>query len=182
MLILASASPRRRELLKKLVSSFVVIPPDIDERALDPVMGSADLSHEVARIKAYSVFATHPDDEVLSCDTVVVGEGEVLEKPRDMKDAISMLRKQSGKSTKVLSSYTYISKDKEISRTVCSEVLFNPLSEAEIIEYIEKFQPFDKAGSYGIQDDYPLINKIEGSYYNVMGLPVEDLAEHVFKR
>ena len=90
--------------------------------------------------------------------------------------------KQSGKSTKVLSSYTYISKDKEISRTVCSEVLFNPLSEAEIIEYIEKFQPFDKAGSYGIQDDYPLINRIEGSYYNVMGLPVEDLAEHVFKR
>ena len=182
MLILASASPRRRELLKKLVSSFVVIVPNIDERALDPVRKSKDLSAEEAKLKAYDVFSSHPNDEVLSCDTVVVCEGEVLEKPRNMKDAISMLKKQSGKSTKVLSSYTYISKDKEISRTVCSDVVFNRLSEEQIIEYIEKFQPFDKAGSYGIQDDFPLINRIEGSYYNVMGLPVEDLAEHVFKR
>ena len=182
MLILASESPRRRELLKKLVPSFAVEPSGIDERALEPFMGSSTLSHEIARIKAYAVFAAHPDDEVLACDTVVVCDGEVLGKPKNMKDAISMLKKQSGKTTAVLTSYTYISKEKEISRTVCTNVIFHPLWEEEIIEYIEKFQPFDKAGSYGIQDDFPLIYKIEGSYYNVMGLPVEDLEEHVFKR
>ena len=71
---------------------------------------------------------------------------------------------------------------KEISRTVTSTVIFNDFSDEDIWAYIEKFQPFDKAGSYGIQDDFPLIKKIEGSYYNVMGLPVEDLEEHVFKR
>lgn len=182
MLILASASPRRRELLKKLVPSFIAVVPYVDERALDVVRKAKDLSTEEARLKAYEVFSMNPDDEVLGCDTIVICEGEVLGKPKDKEDAIRMLKKQSGKTTKVLSSYTYISKEKEVSRTVCSEVIFNKLSDEDINAYIEKFQPFDKAGSYGIQDDFPLIKKIEGSYFNVMGLPVEDLAEHVFKR
>ena len=182
MLILASGSPRRRELLQKLVPSFVVIVPYVDERLMDKVRQPKDLSTEEARLKAYEVYSLNTDDEVLSCDTIVICEGEVLGKPKDKEDAFRMLKMQSGKSTKVLSSYTYISKQKEITRTVASKVIFNELSDDEIREYIEKFQPFDKAGSYGIQDDFPLIKKIEGSYYNVMGLPVEDLAERVFKR
>ena len=182
MLILASGSPRRRELLRKLVPSFLVIVPFVDERLMDKVRQPKDLSTEEARLKAYNVYSFNPDDEVLSCDTIVVCDGEVLGKPKDKEEAFMMLKKQSGKSTKVLSSYTFISKNKEITRTVSSKVVFNELTDEQIKEYIEKFQPFDKAGSYGVQDDFPLIKKIEGSYYNVMGLPVEDLAEHVFKR
>ena len=182
MLIRASASPRRRELLRKLVPSFIAIVPFVDERAMDGVRKPKDLSTEEARLKAYEVFSMNPDDEVLGCDTIVICDGEVLSKPKDKEDAFRMLRKQSGKSTKVLSSYTYISSQREITRTVTSKVVFNELSDEDINAYIEKFQPFDKAGSYGIQDDFPLTKKIEGSYYNVMGLPVEDLEEHVFKR
>lgn len=182
MLILASASPRRHELLKKLVPSFDIVVPHIDERLLDEVMNPKDLSAEESRLKAYAIFASHPDDEVLSCDTIVVLDGKALEKPVDYEDAKRMLREESGKTQIVLSSYTYISKKKEITRTVASSITFNELSDEQIEEYIKNFQPFDKAGSYGVQDDYPLIKEIKGSYYNVMGLPVEDLASHVFKR
>jgi len=182
MLILASASPRRHELLKLLVPSFDIIVPSIDERLLDDVMDPKDLSAEESRLKAYAVFSTHPDDEVLSCDTIVVLDGKALEKPKDYDDAFKMLKEESGKTQIVLSSYTYISKSKEITRTVASTITFNELSDAQIEEYIKNFQPFDKAGSYGIQDDFPLIKEIKGSYYNVMGFPVEDLRTHVFKR
>lgn len=181
MLILASASPRRHELLKLLVPSFEVIVPNIDERVLDNVLDPKDLSAEESRLKAYAIFCEHPNDEILSCDTVVVLDGKPLGKPLDYDDAFRMLKEQSGKPQVVLSSYTYISANKEITRTVSSTIVFNELSDEQIEEYIKKFQPFDKAGSYGIQDDYPLIKEIQGSYYNVMGLPVEDLAKHVFK-
>ena len=181
MLILASASPRRHQLLKLLVPSFEIIVPSIDERLLDNVMNPKDLSAEESRLKAYAVFSEHPNDEVLSCDTVVVLDGKPLGKPLDYNDAFRMLKKQSGKQQTVLSSYTYISQKREITRTVSSTIVFNELTDKQIEEYIKKFQPFDKAGSYGIQDDYPLIKEIQGSYYNVMGFPVEDLREHVFK-
>lgn len=182
MLILASASPRRHELLKLLVPSFDIVVPKIDERLLDDVMNPKDLSAEESRLKAYAVFSSHPDDEVLSCDTIVVLDGKALEKPKDYDDAFRMLKEESGKTQVVLSSYTYISKEKEITRTVASTITFNELSDSQIEEYIKNFQPFDKAGSYGIQDDFPLIKEIKGSYYNVMGFPVEDLRAHVFKR
>lgn len=182
MLILASASPRRHELLKLLVPSFDIVVPKIDERLLDDVMNPKDLSAEESRLKAYAIFSTHPNDEVLSCDTIVVLNGKALEKPKDYEDAFRMLKEESGKTQVVLSSYTYISSKKEITRTVASTITFNELSDSQIEEYIKNFRPFDKAGSYGIQDDFPLIKEIKGSYYNVMGLPIEDLKSHVFKR
>ena len=93
----------------------------------------------------------------------------------DEEDAKRMLRMLSGKKHIVLSGYTIINKKYEISKTIKSIVYFNELNEEQIEEYIDKFKPLDKAGAYGIQDDYPLIHHIEGSYYNVMGLPIEDI-------
>jgi len=180
MLILASASPRRKELLKKLRDEFCVVKPIIDERAIDPFLSPENLPKEESKLKAYSVFATHPNDEILACDTVVILGDKVLEKPKNRAEAISMLLLESGQRQIVLSGYTYLSGDREISRTVRTGVIFRSLTEREIEVYIDKFQPFDKAGAYGIQDDYPLIERIEGSFDNVMGLPTEDLAEHVF--
>ena len=91
-----------------------------------------------------------------------------------------MLSSQSGHKEIVLSAYTFISPAKEISRTVATEVYFHRLSPKQIEKYVDEFQPFDKAGAYGIQDDFPLIERIEGSFDNVMGLPTEDLQKHVF--
>ncbi len=180
MLILASASPRRRFLLSKLTPSFKIVTPVIDERLLDPSIGPAELAKEESRLKAYAVFSTHPSDMVLACDTIVILDGEILNKPKDRTEAIAMLSRQSGRKEIVLSAYTFISPTREISRTVATGVCFRPLSLKQIEQYVDKFLPFDKAGAYGIQDDFPLIEKIEGSFDNVMGLPTEDLKKHVF--
>ena len=181
MLILASKSPRRKELLQSIVSSFMVMPAEIDERLLDSSFKAKDLATEESKWKAYSLFSKYPNDEILSCDTIVVLNGKALEKPKDEKDAMRMLAFESGKRQIVLSAYTFVSREKEISRTVSTEVYFNHLTERQIEEYVRRFHPLDKAGAYGIQDDYPLIEKIVGSYSNVMGLPLEDLKKHVFK-
>ncbi len=182
MLILASKSPRRKELLSKIVSDFKIIPASIDERLLDPSLNPKDLAKEESKLKAYDIFSKYPNDEVLSCDTIVILDSIALEKPSSEKEAKEMLLAEQGRKQIVLSAYTYLSKDKEITRTVSTEVYFNSLSKEEIEDYIKRFKPFDKAGSYGIQDDYPLIQKIVGSYDNVMGLPTEDLRLHVFRR
>ena len=177
MLILASASPRRKELLKKVVPSFLVIPSHYDERSLH--LSANALPLEESKMKAYEVFSRYPNEEILSCDTVVVLHGKVLGKPKDEKEAIAMLLEEQGQTQTVLSGYTYLREGKEISRTVATKVHFNPLSEAQIREYVLTKKPLDKAGAYGIQDDFPLISYIEGSYDNVMGLPTEDLLIHV---
>ena len=177
MLILASASPRRKELLRKITPSFLVIPSNYDERALH--LSPEALPLEESKMKAYEVFSRYPNDEVLSCDTIVVLEGKVLGKPENELDAIRMLSMEQGKTQTVLSAYTYIREGKEISRTVATKVHFATLSIDQIKEYVAKKKPFDKAGAYGIQDGYHLISYIEGSYDNVMGLPTEDLSAHV---
>jgi septum formation protein len=176
MLILASGSPRRKELLKKIVKDYTVIVPNIDERILD--LDPKDLPAEESKEKAYAIHAKYPEDAVLACDTIVVLDGEVLGKPKDEADAIKMLKKESGKRQVVLSGYTYIDRQKEITRTV---MYFNVLSDELIAQYVKEKRPLDKAGAYGIQDGYPLINRIEGSFDNVMGLPSEDIAKHCFR-
>ncbi|HBN00622.1 MAG TPA: septum formation protein Maf [Firmicutes bacterium] len=181
MFILASSSPRRKLLLKKLISDFIVISPKVDERALDALYGPSTLSKEESLLKAYAVFKAHPNDEILSADTIVVLKNKVLGKPKDKEDAVRMLLEESGKRQAVLTSYTYLGKGKEITRTVRSYVYFNPLTEKEIRTYVDRFLPLDKAGSYGIQDPFPLVSHIEGSYDNIVGLPTEDIAKHVFR-
>lgn len=180
MLILASASPRRKELLKKITKSFTVIPADVDERSLDNVILPHNLPLEESRLKAYYIHALYPHDCVLSCDTIVILHNEVLGKPKNEEEAKRMLRKESGEKQIVLSGYTFISPEREISRSVATKVYFNKLTDAMIDDYIKKFHPLDKAGAYGIQDEAGLINSIDGSYDNVMGLPTEDIKMHVF--
>ncbi len=179
MFILASSSPRRKEILAKLVPSFEIIVPDIDESILD--LPPKDLALEESKAKAYTISSKYPSDEILACDTVVIYANKALGKPHNKENAIAMLKMLNGKKHIVTSGYTYIGNGKEINRTVSTEVYFNELSDTQIEEYVNKFKPFDKAGSYGIQDDYPLIKEIKGSYYNVMGLPIEDIAFHVYK-
>ena len=180
MLILASQSPRRKELIKKIVKEFTVIPANIDESELH--IPACDLPAELSKEKAYAVFAKYPNDEVLSCDTIVILDNKVLGKPKSEDDARAMLKALSGRKHVVISGYTYISKDKEITRTVRTYVYFNKLSDKTIEEYIKTGSPMDKAGAYGIQDDeFGLVNHIEGSYDNVVGFPVEDIKQHCFK-
>lgn len=179
MLILASESPRRRELIKKITNDFTVIPSNVDESILH--IAPHDLPGELSKLKAYSIYSKYPNDSVLACDTVVILNGELMGKPKSKKEAFEMLRKLSGKKHVVISGYTYISKEKEITRTVRTYVYFNNLSDELINEYIESGSPMDKAGAYGIQDEkYGLVNHIEGDFDNVIGLPVNDIKKHVF--
>lgn len=178
MLILASESPRRRELLKKITKDFTVIPSNFDESSVH--LEPHDLPSELSKFKAYSVFAKYPNDEVLACDTVVILNGVLMGKPKNKEEAKAMLRALSGKKHVVLSGYTYISKEKEVTRGVKTYVYFNKLSDELIERYIATGSPMDKAGAYGIQDEeFNLVNHIEGSFDNVMGLPVEDISQHV---
>ena len=179
MLILASQSPRRRELIKKITNDFVVMPANIDESDLH--IPACDLPGELSKEKAYAIFSKYPNDAVLSCDTVVILDGKVLGKPKSKDEAAKMLRALSGRKHVVISGYTFISKEKEITRTVKTYVYFNTLSEELIQEYIKTGSPMDKAGAYGIQDsEFNLVSHIEGDFDNVIGLPVEDIRLHCF--
>lgn len=181
MIILASESPRRRELIKKITSDFTVIPANIDESILH--IPACDLPGELSKLKAYDVFAKYPNDTILACDTVVILDGEVMGKPHTKEKASEMLHKLSGKKHVVISGYTFISKGKEITRTVRTYVYFNKLSDELIEKYIASGSPMDKAGAYGIQDkEFDLVNHIEGSLDNVIGLPVEDIRKHCFEK
>lgn len=179
MIILASESPRRRELIKKITKEFMVIPANIDESVLH--IPACDLPGELSKLKAYDVFAKYPNDKVLACDTVVIIDGQILGKPHSKEQAKEMLQKLSGRKHVVISGYTIISKEKEVTRTVRTYVYFNKLSDELIDAYIATGSPMDKAGAYGIQDqEFDLVNHIEGSFDNVIGLPTEDIKAHWF--
>lgn len=178
MFILASKSPRRAELTKLLVKDFSIIVPDIDENI--PVSIASDTAKIISKFKAYKIFADHPTATVLACDTIVVIEGELLGKPKDAIDAKRMLKKLSGKKHHVISGFTLLSPTLEVNKNVVTEVFFNELSDELIERYIKTGSPFDKAGAYGIQDEeFKLVREINGSYYNVMGLPVEELRKFI---
>ena len=179
MIILASESPRRKELIKKITKEFTVIPANIDESVLH--IPACDLPGELSKLKAYDVFAKYPNDKVLACDTVVIIDGQILGKPLTADKAREMLHKLSGRKHVVISGYTIISKEKEVTRTVRTYVYFNKLSDELIEKYIATGSPMDKAGAYGIQDrEFDLVNHIEGSFDNVIGLPTEDILQHWF--
>lgn len=180
MIILASQSPRRRELIKKLTNDFTVIPSNVDESLIKTEPHA--LPGELSKLKAYDIFSKYPNDTVLACDTVVICEGELMGKPKSKEQAKEMLRKLSNKKHEVVSGYTYINKRVEITRCVTTNVYFNALSEETIDAYVESGSPMDKAGAYGIQDkEFELVSHIEGSYDNVVGLPTEDIKAHCFK-
>lgn len=170
-LILASQSPRRKELMGLFSIPFVNRAADIDE-TMDP---GKPAFQEVARVSRAKALATPHgyDDVVVAADTIVVCGGEVLGKPRDAQDAFRMLRLLSGRDHQVMTGLTVLRGDREAVHTEVTDIHFRPLSDQEILAYIRTGEPMDKAGSYGIQGGAALFaEKIAGDYYNVMGLPV----------
>ncbi len=180
--ILASNSPRRKEILEKFGIDFKVVKSDYEEKDVYPT--PKDTVTAYARGKAESVFyatGKPKDTIVLGADTVVCIGNEIIGKPKDKADAVCTLKKLSGKTHTVVTGYCLISRDKSVVNAVASHVTFNELADEEICDYVDRFKPFDKAGSYGVQDDFPLIKEISGSFYNVMGLPIEDIKEALKK-
>lgn len=176
--ILASASPRRRELLAGLDIPFEVRPlPGVDESFPSSLQGG-DIPLYISKKKAEAYLSQMADDElVITADTIVWLDGKPLGKPVDAADARRMLEFMSGKSHSVFTGVTIITKDVMRSFVACSRVTFAQLTAEEIEYYIEKYKPMDKAGSYGVQEwiGYIGISGIDGSYFNVMGLPVQRL-------
>lgn len=169
--ILASQSPRRRELMALLGIPFTVQAADIDE-TMDPGKAPYDEVARVSRLKAAAV-ARAPEDVVIAADTIVVCAGKILGKPRDKDDAFAMLQLLSGRDHQVMTGMTVLYGDTCISCTEVTHIHFRSLSDGEIRSYIATGEPMDKAGSYGIQGGAALFaQRIEGDYYNVVGLPV----------
>ena len=170
-LILASASPRRQELLKLFGIPFTVRVADIDE-TMDHNASAFDEVARVSCLKALAV-AREADDIVVAADTIVVCAGKVLGKPRDEADAKAMLRLLSGRDHQVMTGCTVVRGDRRETFTEVTDIHFRELSENEIARYVATGEPMDKAGSYGIQGGAALFcSHMVGDYYNVMGLPV----------
>ena len=169
--ILASQSPRRRELLGLFHVPFTVCVADIDE-TMDPGKPPFDEVARVSRLKALAV-ERDADDIVIAADTIVVCEGKVLGKPRDTAEAKTMLQLLSGRDHQVMTGMSVVRGEHVQTVTEVTDIHFRPLSEKEIDAYIATGEPMDKAGSYGIQGGAALFaEKMVGDYYNVMGLPV----------
>ncbi len=176
-LILGSRSPRRKQLLSDLGFNFETRTRDTDESFPDD-LAPEQVAVFIAQKKAEALFRTLGQDELLICaDTVVVCDNEVMGKPTDDSDAFKMLRMLSGNVHQVFSGVTLACHEKVHSFSVCTDVHFRELTDHEIRRYIDEFQPFDKAGSYGIQEwiGHIGVTRIEGSYENVVGLPTERL-------
>ncbi len=169
--ILASRSPRRKELLQLLDIPFVVQAADVEE-ILEPGLSPAQQVAQLSRRKAKAAAHT-PQDVVIGADTVVVYADAILGKPEDEADAVRMLTLLSGKTHQVMTGLTVLHRDQAITETVITEVTFRTLSQKEIARYVETKEPMDKAGSYGIQGGAArFVEHIRGDYYNVVGLPV----------
>ena len=171
-LILASASPRRSELLTNAGIRFTAEPAHIAE---EPLSGELPLQYaqRLAHDKARAVFARHPQNVVLGADTVVVVDEHLLEKPLDMQDAVRMLRLLSGRSHQVITGVCLVARSHEQTEAEITEVRFSTLSESEIANYVGTGEPMDKAGAYAIQGRAARwIPRIEGCYFNVVGLPI----------
>ena len=170
-LILASASPRRKELLEKFGVPFEIRVADIDETMDDSLLPYDEVGR-VSRAKALAV-RREKGDIVIAADTIVVCENRVLGKPHDTEEAKAMLRLLSGRDHQVMTGMSVLRRDRCLTCTQITDIHFRPLSGKEINAYIRTGEPMDKAGAYGIQGGAALFcEKMVGDYYNVMGLPV----------
>lgn len=177
-IILASASPRRKELLAGLGISFDIrVQQGIDE-SYPAHLSDADIVLHISRQKAEHYRSTmSPDELIITADTIVCAEGEVLGKPADRDDAIRMLRKLSGHTHHVITGVCILTNDRTEQFAATTDVTFAQLTDSEIEHYVDHYRPYDKAGAYGIQEwiGYIGITAIQGSYFNVVGLPVQRL-------
>lgn len=184
-IILASASPRRQELLKGIGIDFEVFVKDGIDEDFDASMAFSEVAEYLAKKKASAYNNLFDNDKLvlITADTIVCTENVILNKPTDKDEALQMLNTLSGNKHKVITGVYIKSQNKEISFSSESIVYFANLDAPEIEYYIENYQPYDKAGAYGIQEwiGYIGITRLEGSYFNVMGLPVQLVYSHLKK-
>lgn len=173
-IVLASRSPRRQQLLCEMGIEFTVIQRDFDESFPEGLDGR-EIAAYIAKQKAQSLKNELKGNEIIiTADTVVWSNNKVLGKPADENEAVEMLKEISGKTHEVITGVSMISREKETDFTEVTKVTFEPMTEDEIAYYASVYKPLDKAGAYGIQEWIGLIacSRIEGSYFNVVGLPV----------
>ena len=178
-IILASASPRRKELLEKIGLKFEVDASNCVEE-VDPALEPDELTRRISLTKAKSVAPRYKDALIIAADTIGVIGKKLLGKPHTADEARKMLAQISGKSHEVITGFTVLdtATNKIISGTVCTKVYIKKLTTQEIDAYVQTGEPMDKAGAYGIQGlGAVIVEKIEGDYYNVVGLPLSALAE-----
>lgn len=180
-IILGSQSPRRKQLLEGLGIKFSVKVQDAEEKFSD-TLNKFEIAVYLAELKA-KVFEKEmqENDLVITADTIVWLDGEVLGKPVDYEDACNILKKLSGKKHEVITGVCIKTKAKTICFHAITDVYFKSLSEQEISYYLDNYKPYDKAGAYGVQEwiGYVAVERVDGSFYNVMGLPVQKLYEHL---
>ena len=182
MIVLASASPRRRELLKQIVTDFQVTTSDFNEEE-SYVLPPLEAVLDIAKRKGLNIIDKYPNDIVISADTIVVLDNEIIGKPVDENDAKRILKKLSNREHKVITAYCLFKEDKMIENYVVSKVQFYKLSDELIDKYVATASPLDKAGAYGVQDnkDFPIVKTIIGSVDNVIGFPVKEIKEDLNK-
>jgi septum formation protein len=175
-IILASQSPRRRQLLAEIIPNFSIQVKEVDE-VYPEYLKREQICMHLSNLKSEAFGSLKENEMVITSDTIVCLEDEVLGKPKDEKDALSMLLKLAGKTHTVYTGVTIRTSLETKTFYDATKVTFYNLSEEELVYYIHKCKPFDKAGSYGIQEwlGYVGIEKMEGEFYNVMGLPVHKL-------
>ena len=179
-LFLVSKSPRRKQLLEEMELHFEILPANVEEiypNHFSPVQ----IAEYLSQLKLSTInFAEYAENAIfISCDTIVVLDDMILGKPKNAEEAANMLFQLSGKTHQVMSGITVANKEKTMTKHSITDVTFKQLSEQEIQHYVSHYQPFDKAGGYGIQEWIGLIGvtPINGCFYNVMGLPTQLLAE-----
>ncbi len=179
-LIVASSSPRRQYLMKEAGFTFTVEKPEVEE-SFPPELPVDQVAKYLSEKKAEYFRLTMKDEVVLTADTVVIFKNEILNKPQHRDEAIHMLTRLSSNTHKVMTGVCILSKEKEISFDDLTEVTFQTLSAEEIVFYVDHYKPYDKAGAYGAQDWIGMvaIQKIVGSYFNVMGLPIHKVYQHL---
>jgi septum formation protein len=181
-IILASQSPRRQELLTKAGIDFDLKIINVEE-SYPAELNITEIPEFLARKKGENVILESKEQVLITADTIVILENEVIEKPKNEQEAIQMLTKLSNKKHTVITGVGIKTKDEIFSFSNHTQVYFNKLNEKDIIYYVKNYQPLDKAGSYGIQDWIGLraVEKIEGCFYNVMGLPISALLHFLAK-
>jgi septum formation protein len=181
-IILASASPRRRELLKGLELDFEVRTIDNLDESYPPTLPPLEVPLYIATQKADAYKATmKPNELIITADTVVLLDGQILEKPNDQAQAINMLQELSGREHHVITGVVITTRQSQKAFSVTSSVTFDTLLDKDITHYVQTYNPLDKAGAYGIQEwiGYIGVKEIHGSFYNVMGLPVQRLYQEL---
>ena len=182
LLILASQSPRRKQLLEWAEIPFEVIVHDTDE-SYPPSLDAESVPEFIAQAKALAVLESLPPGErgrpLLAADTVVVLDGDIIGKPKDREDAISILRRLSGREHRVITGVFLLLQGRKISFADITRVSFHTLTDEQIVFYVDKYKPYDKAGAYAIQEWIGVvgIRAIDGDFYNVMGLPVSRVVQ-----